>query len=239
MSKNLIFLSQLKTHLGEEDSYTSNDANLKLSIEVTTSLFESIVGRSFTKQDYVEYYKPEKSYREVYLVNVDHLTRSSTYDNKHQYILLKNWPVDTNRPFKVYYDVNLNFGPETELSNTMYRLDPISGLLVLKIYTDNVKDSIRVEYTAGYSDSVDVGVTENLNDPTQERALGLNIPSDLKQAALYQAALYASQLQASLCNSDDNKDVFVSGRSFVEMYQINPVASLHLSKYKRKTLRLI
>jgi hypothetical protein len=243
-SKNLIFLDQLKAYMGEDSSYTAQDENLKMAISTTTSMFERICGREFLKQPRTEYIHTYKNYKQVYNftanANYININDASSFISTSSEFHLKNWPVSELPAVEVFYKYKTIYSdPEVALSNDLYEIDFDKGVIYLKIMTEEVKKGLKVNYVAGYADSVYLGVVEDLLDTTQERALGLNIPSDLKQAALLQSAYYASYLQASLCSSDDNKTVFLAGKSFAESNQLNPMAMSLLDKYKRRFIKMI
>lgn len=242
MSKNLIFLSQLKKFMNEDSSYTSQDENLLDAIEMTSLLFERITGREFDKKQRTEYYDSVENFKEVYnftnysSANIPLSYSTATYFTDKPYeIRLKHWPVDSVATFQLYYDPYKKFA--TVMDPTLYTVDYETGVITINAATYAAKKGIKVVYTAGYADSVDVGVTENLLNPAQERSLGLNIPTDLKIAALHQAAYYAAYNQASLCSTDAPKsNMYSSSKPFGDL---NKNSMLLLDKYKRRYIRFV
>jgi hypothetical protein len=227
--------------MSEDSSYTSQDDNLLDAISTTSELFERICGREFLKKERTEYYDSVANYKETYNVYPTDATISysdTVVSSGEPYqIQLKCWPIDPLAQFKIYYDPSRTYTTELPIDN--YTIDEETGILTINCATYAAKKGIKVVYTAGYTDSVDIGVTENINDPTQERSLGLNIPTDLKQAVLHQAAFYAAYIQASLCSSDNKPSLYVSNNSFMNAYKLTPTAMLLLDKYKRKYIKFI
>lgn len=222
-SRNLIFLSQLKQFNGDDSYYTANDETYKMAISATTSLFESITRRTFLKQDYVEI-----------LDSIDTTGQAQQYI---QTLYLSNWPISKTDPFKVSIKIPYT-DTYQELDVLSYTVNYENGSICLTYPTYGTRKNIKIEYSAGYLDSVFTGEVENLLDTAQERALGLHIPSDLKLAALQQSALYSVFIQASLCN-DKKKNVFATGKSFNDVYNLNPASMLILSKYKRQFIKMV
>lgn len=217
-SRNLIFLSQLKEHLGEDVNYTTNDKTYKLSIAATTELFQDIVSRSFFKQEYTELYDAKDCKEYIYT------------------FYLKNWPVDSTADFSL--KIKGFEGFTDELDPTLYSVDYEVGVVTINTPLYNQKNGIQITYTAGYPDSVDIGITENLLDLTQERALGRNIPTTLLTAALQQASLYSATMQASLCQ-DNKKNAFSSSKSTRDSFGLNSSAMFSLSKFKRTLIKIV
>lgn len=239
-SSPLIFVSQLKSYLGEDSAVTGQEVNMRTAIEVATSMAESIVGRSFLRQEVSDHFRSVKNYRSGYTLKfnpIDTPTGAPFFDVTPIKVYLKSTPVSNTHPVKVYYSVQQDF--TEELPSTYYSVDYDEGSVLLKFPMEDANRAVKVTYTGGYLDSVDTGVVENLSDPTQERSVGFSIPSDLRHAALVQASLIHAHIQASLCSTNEvDRNAFTSS-SFNETYKIHPTFSLLLSKYRKQLIRFI
>ncbi len=221
-SKPLIFVSQLKKFLGEDpDGYSANDEIYLSAILTTTDLFETIVGYSFTKQSYTEYFD------------------GFTSDRKTFY--LKAFPIDPVAVFKVYlYQDSSDY--QVELDNSYYDINYEEGTIEIKKYCIPVRDSVKIEYTAGYAPTTNIDIVDNPLDLTLERSLGLVLPEMLKNAALQQAAQFSSFLQASLCTTNSKKpNALSTSKTFRNTFNLNDTAMLFLTKYinKRRKVRMV
>lgn len=221
-SKPLIFIRQLKKFLGEDpDGYSNNDDIYLSAILTTTTLFETIVGYSFTKQTYTEYL--------------------DGFPNDRKLFHLGAFPVDTVAAVKVFlYQDSSDY--IVELDNSLYTINYDEGTLEIKTPCLEMRDSIKVEYTAGYTASTDVDIVDDPLDPTLERSLGLHIPEMLKNAALQQSAQFSSFLQASVCTTNSKKpNALSSSKSFRSAFNLNDTAMLFLTKYvnRRRKVRMI
>lgn len=219
----LIFVRQLKEVLGFENSYTEQDTRLQLAINTASRTIENLLGRKLSKNTHTEYVATKRNVNSVYdIYGVGQSGYSSTYKTIPLY--LKNFPIDTDEPFEVYYDPGERYEEQHKLAPSDYILDAERGVIIIKRGVYECKRGLKVVYTSGYETSVDTdgGITEIANTP-QERSVANTLPVDLLQAALWQAqTVYEKQYSGNLNSKDSRGEGSTMSGRYVNIHAIAP-----------------
>jgi len=128
----LITKADIKTELQMADSVTTYDALLTQIANAVQGAFEYLAGRSLEKAALTEYHSPDK------------------YDRM---VFLKQFPVDTGETFKVWEDSSWDYDSDTLLSESDgdYQIHVTKGIIYFNFDLGGGLDSIKVQYTAGYT----------------------------------------------------------------------------------------
>jgi hypothetical protein len=241
----LIFTRQLKEIIGVEAGYSGSDARFTLAIDSASRTLEQILGRKLSKNSYTEYLSTKRNMLKGYDVyGFGDATSGGVYFQfKEVPLYLKNFPIDLNETFQVYYDTNQLWGVETLLDSSCYLIDAERGVLIIKTAVGDYKRSLKVIYTAGYANTVDTedGEVLDLNaSPPQEQALANSIPRDLVQAALFQSQLvYEKQYSGNINVRMSQGQGSTNSVGWVNMAGISPEAMAILMHYKRPRFAVI
>lgn len=232
---NWIFNRQIKEIVGSDDpEYTGDDARISLVNKTVTATLENLLGRSLAKNEYTEFLDSKRNaipYADVYG------NSSSGYGSAYKQIkyYLKNFPINTEADFTVYYTANDIDDSNDPLTSDDYTLDAEKGILILNISTIEYPRGIKVVYTAGYDDGVDVSEGYEESDTEAERALSDSLPSDFVTAALYQAAHTYDKLKFSNINVRESRGQGSTNSSrYVNIHAIAPEALAIIAMRKRK-----
>jgi hypothetical protein len=244
VKNNWIFDRQIKEMVGTSDpTYTGEDTKVAMINRVVTSTLENLLGRSLSKNEYVEKFTTKingKTFYDIYGSGSDGYGTAF----KEQKYYLKNYPVDTDATFTVELAVNQQVEGTTVLTEDEYVLDAEKGELVITKPINGIYyKAITVTYTAGYDSSVDTesGVVYDADaDPAQELALYNEIPADLAQAALFQAShLYDKQQLSNINVRESRSQGSTNSSRFVNIHAISPEAMAIIVQYKRYKFRSV
>lgn len=219
----LVFTRQLKAVVGLEDSYTAQDTRIQMAIATASRTIENLLGRQLSKQTHVEYVASKANTQHVYDV---YGMSQSGYGTSYKPIslYLKNYPIDENEPFEVYYDPGERYEEGHKLQPHEYILDAQRGVLIIKRSVGSFKRGLKVVYTAGYEATVDTegGVTPDPLLP-QEKALANSLPVDLQQAALWQAQLiYDKQYSGNINVRESRGEGSTNTTRYVNIHGVAP-----------------
>lgn len=239
----LIFLRQLKELLGVEDSYTGSDTRLILAIDSASRTIENLLGRKLSKNSYTQLLDSKRNYKTGYDL-YGHGDQGTFSVYKEVPLYIRNFPIDLHEDFNVYYDPNGVFGADTLLTvNTDYTIDSDTGILIIKKGVGDFKKAIKVEYTAGYENTVDTegGVVYNpAASPPQEQAIANALPSDLVMAALYQSMLvYDKQYSGNLNVRYKTGEGANNNVGYVNIGAISPEAMAIIMQHKRLRISMV
>jgi hypothetical protein len=226
---NLIYLQTLKDAVGVEVSYTNQDEKLLRCISSATLTIQSMLGRNLSKNEYTEIKDSVKNYVTGFDIRGYSDSGIAAYSDPRA-IVLKNFPVDEDADFKIYYDINGRFDESTLLADTDYSVDYDTGFVWLNISTYQCKRAIKVVYTAGY-ESATTG---------SETVLEASLPTDLVQAAIWQAQHVYDKNTSSNINSAYSASQGVTGSyRFINVAAIVPEAMAIVAQYRRPKVAVI
>lgn len=225
---NWILRNELKEIIGVEDSYTQDDARIDGVIATATATLEHLLGRSLTKQSYVEYIN-SKNNRRRFVDIFGYSDSGVAHDVIEVKYYLKNYPVDTNG-FEVHYQPNMLVDGSTQLDPSEYVLDAENGILIINKPTITYNRAIKVVYTAGY-EATTVGT---------ETSLSSSLPADLKQAVIFQAChLYDKQKMSNINVRESRSQGSTNSSRFVNIHAIAPEAMSIIVMYKRRNFTVV
>lgn len=180
-------------------SYTEQDTRLKLAISTASKTIENLLGRRLSMNTHVDILSTKRNTDSGYdIYGVGESGRMFKYKSVPLY--LKNYPIDTTKPFEVYFDPSEQYPEGSKLRPDEYILDPERGMLIIKRPVGDYRRALKVVYTAGYEPTVDLdgGIVETPGVP-QEKSIQRDLPVDLMQAALWQAQLvYEKQYSGNI-----------------------------------------
>jgi hypothetical protein len=240
---NWVFDRQIKELIGADDpGYTSMDAKVRMINASVTATLENLLGRCLTKNTYTEVIDSKLNAKHYYTLQGD-ISPGFAYEYKDVQYQLKNYPVDTNATFEVHYAPIGPIDGTTLLDPANYTLDAEKGILTILCLTGKFPKAIQINYTAGYSGSVDTDedVTfDALADPPQEQALSYSIPADLVQAALWQAMHIYEKTQFSNINVRESRSQGSTTTSrYININAIAPEALGVIVQNKRRFFRVV
>lgn len=238
----LIFLRQLKDAMGIEPEYTAQDTRLNLAIGTASRTLENLLGRKLTYKSHVEYVATKKNTLKGYdLYGVSDSGYYGTYKTVPLY--LKNFPIDEEQTFEVYYDPKEEYAESTKLTASDYILDAERGVLIIKKSVTDCKRGLKVIYTAGYEPDVDTAngvVYDDQAIPPQERALANTLPVDLVQAAIWQAQLVYEKQYANNINVRESRgEGSTNSTRYVNVGGVSPEAMAIVSQNKRPRYMIV
>lgn len=228
--------------VGIESDYNAQDIRLQLAINSASRTVENIVGRALSRRTHEEYLSTKRNSLHGYDVyGVGNSGRISVY--KQVPLYLKHYPIDLTAAFEVYYDPSQTFSEATKLDPSEYIVDEVLGTLILKKPVNDYKRSLKVVYTAGFKDSVDLegGIVEDITaTPPQERALAPNLPADLMQAALWQAQLVYEKQYANNINVRESRgEGSTNTTRYVNIHAVAPETMAILVQNRRMKISVI
>src|SRR6476620_10412706 len=122
----LIFLRQLKDMIGIDADYTAQDTRLNLAINTASKTVEHLLGRKLSMNTHIEYVATKRNILmgyDVYGMNDSGM--NSQYKTVPLY--LKNFPINEDETFEVFYDPSGEYPEESKLATSDYILDAERG----------------------------------------------------------------------------------------------------------------
>lgn len=224
MTASFATLTEFKEYLGMDISTTSDiDTELTNLLFVASHNIETTTNRSFEKQVFVDYFSPTANTNQYpnYHFNTGDIFTYSSASTRFQ---LFGCPVDLNFPITLNYDGSRRFTAETLLGPDNYFLDHLKGIIDVThpFNSRQSMNSLRIEYTAGYS----IGVDGTLSD---------SIPRELKVAAMMQAKFLKNKTDGNSIGLDMDRSLAdtKSGARYVTQGGLLPEAASLVAKYKR------
>jgi len=124
----LITLEDLRLEV--EEKTPANDELLRAMASGIESLWETLTNRTLESTAHTEYHNIQE------------------YGDT---IFLKNWPVVSDPAVQLWEDPDWEWGSDTLIAATDYRVDYVNGVIYYNSYFLEGKQTVKVSYTAGYS----------------------------------------------------------------------------------------
>lgn len=216
-----ITLDEVKTYIDIQDGNISFDDKLTDLIAVSSQLISVYCRRDFKKQEYTEYFGTRFNQSCPYDLTGDPSNDSGLLkEYTLQRFKLKAFPVDLAQDFKVYYDTSREWLSSSLLiKDTDYYVDTETNAVVLLIGTVESPRSIKIVYTAGYTEA--------------SGTLSASLPEELKLACVAQTMFLFDKIETSSIGvsnqSDDEGQPYVGPQLLVREAQ-------ELSKSYRRQL---
>jgi len=129
-----ITIDDIKAELNIDS--TRDDFLLNTIVGAVLKLWDELTNRTWAKTAHTEYYD------------------SPRYNST---VFLKNYPVDSSETIQLWDDPDWEWGDNSEIDSDDFRVDYENGIIHYNGYFYEGKQSIKVTYTAGYSDETAPG----------------------------------------------------------------------------------
>ena len=125
-----ITINDMKIELGITDN--TNDLLLQAIVNGVLGLWDEMTNRIWAKTTHTEYHDSPRF---------------------NSVVFLRNYPVDSSEAVQLWDDPSWEWGDDTEIDSGDFRVDYDNGIIYYDGFFYEGKQSIKVVYTAGYSDS--------------------------------------------------------------------------------------
>jgi hypothetical protein len=237
MTLPLVTLAEAKAFLEIRDTNITRDQFVTALTHLATTEIETAIGLSLSRSEITE------TFSTLNTITTEYDTYGgSTYDFgsdsgirrrvNAQVFRLKGLMIDLEEPVEVRYDPARNFEDASILTPEQYRVDALTGFLILYRGTGPFRDALRITYTAG--------IEPTGTDPAP-LTLSDNAPDDLKMACLFQVAFLnkRSRLENVGHNMDRgmvSDNTSFSGLGFNVKQGLCREAQSLVRKYKRMSM---